>query len=263
MKAVLCLLLGFTGANSAIITCLDWLGEGLCSPGKGVLASDDRCVAAQSDLPPGEDVALCKDLCCRYPSCYQSVSCLPPSRVVLKRRCSHVNEQNSDGVRYCSEQTCCDMMCGDAVTCPAKMDSTTHTTLYCSANPDSPRQCDVATCCVTTCGSSYTCPANYDSTTAAGVACTSASDGNSSDTLAVAACTTDLCCRTSCRSNAHECPAGSGYGKLEFRACRKAGDAMGSESQLPVCSDAVCCEVISKCPADNVCPANTKQKADV
>ena len=243
------------------VACDGW--SGTCPPGQQGKKDEGRCVNALSDLPPGEEVPLCADMCCHYPTCFQKVSCPAGYRLNTLRQCSAVDAQNRDGVRYCSQQTCCDTTCGGAVTCPANMDSQKE--LVCSAKPDSPRQCDVTTCCVSTCGSSFTCPTNYNSNTAASVECTSASDakgGRSSVTLA-AVCTTDLCCRTSCKSNAHKCPAGSGYGKLEFRVCQKAGGAMGFESKLPVCSDTVCCEVINKCPADFVCDANTKQRADV
>ena len=265
MKTVLCLLAALAGTDAAIVTCVTW--PGACPPAQ-VKGGEGRCVNAVSDLPPGEEVPLCAGLCCRYPTCSSQVSCPAGYTVNAGRRCSAVNVQNGDSLRYCSQQTCCDTTCGVAVTCPANTGTAAQKKLACSANPDYPRRCDVATCCASTCGSSFTCPANYDSTTAASVACTRASDvkgGRFSDTLA-AACTTDLCCRTSCKSNAHKCPAGSGYGKHEFRGCRKAGAGgaeVEMESQLPVCSDAVCCEVISKCPAKYVCPANTKQKADV
>ena len=261
MKTVFCLLAALAGADAAIVTCATW--SGTCPPAQAK-AGEGRCVDAVSDLPPMEEVPLCSNMCCRYPTCSSQVSCPTGYAVQPGRQCSVVNAQNGDGVRYCSQQTCCDTTCEVAVTCPANTGTAAQKKLVCSANPDYPRRCDVATCCASTCGSAFTCPANYDSTTAASVACTRASDakgGRSSETLA-AACTTDLCCRTSCKSNAHKCPAGSGYGKHEFRGCRKAAGAQ-VESLLPVCSDAVCCEVISKCPAKYVCPANTKQKADV
>eukprot|EP00754_Rhynchopus_humris_P024003 Rhum_TRINITY_DN14856_c1_g2::Rhum_TRINITY_DN14856_c1_g2_i4::g.124200::m.124200 len=261
MKTVMCLLAALAGADAAVVTCGAW--SGTCPPAQEKMG-EGRCVNAVSDLPPMEEVPLCAHVCCRYPTCPSKVSCPTGYTVNAGRQCSAVNVQNSDGVRYCSQQTCCDTTCGVAVTCPANTGTDAQKKQVCSANPDYPRRCDVATCCASTCAS-YTCPANYDSKTAAGVACTAASDargGRSSDTLAAATCTTDLCCRTTCKSNAYKCPAGSGYGKHEFRGCRTAGGAE-VESPLPVCSNAVCCEVISKCPAGFVCPANTKQKADV
>ena len=266
MKTILCLLAALAGADAAIVTCRTW--PGTCQPGQ-VSMGEGRCVNAWADTPPGEEVPLCAGMCCRYPRCAAKVSCPAGYKVNALRPCSTVNAKNRENVGYCSQLTCCDTTCGVAVTCPANTDSAAQKTHVCSVHPDYSPRCNVETCCRSTCASAYTCPADYDSTTAASVECTSASDMKDSDVKGsdvkgsdTAACTTDLCCRTSCKSNAHKCPAGWSYGKLASRACRKSGGAM-DESRLPVCSNAVCCEVSTKCPADFVCGANTKQKADV